>query len=97
MRQGGTVGVRGHRVAGAGSACRFRSTTPESSGEALNPLKVIHTPMDSSQAAIGRVIRRETDETWSQAPKRLARAEATRSGAPIRPMVGMIRGTRRVW
>ena len=69
--------------------------TVGSTGEGVNPLKVIQTPTESSQAASGTVRRNATGETWSITPKTVAMNAANSRGAPIRPTVGMIRGTRR--
>src|SRR4051794_13499816 len=46
---------------------------------------------------MGSVISIELEETWSLAPKRVAVEERTISGAPIRPPVGIHRGTSRDW
>jgi hypothetical protein len=58
-------------------------------------LKVIQRPTLSSQAAMGRVRKKEPVDTWSKMPKRLATNAANSRGAPTRPMVGMRRGTSR--
>src|SRR5438045_9440918 len=58
----------------------------------LKPLNAIQTPNENSQAAMGRVRKNEIVETWGQAPNRLAREQRISMGAPIRPIVGMIRG-----
>src|SRR5579859_7773026 len=58
----------------------------------LKPLNVIQTPKASSQAAIGRVAKKEIVDTWAQAPNSVPIDAASSIGAPIRPIVGMIRG-----
>lgn len=58
------------------------------------PLSVIQSPRESSQAAMGRASSAAWWEIWSKAPKTAAIAEPIRIGAPMRPIVGMMRGTR---
>src|SRR3954447_20024411 len=98
---------RGRRPPGCGAAFhggrgRERQAVTLSSeatvgrtGEGVKPLNVIQTPTENSQAAIGRVRKNATVETWSITPKTVAMNAANSRGAPIRPTVGMIRGTSR--
>jgi hypothetical protein len=58
-------------------------------------LNVIQRPIVSSQAPIGRVRKKDVAETCSMPPNTVATKAANSRGAPIRPTVGMIRGTRR--
>ena len=78
-------------VEGSGVVASLRAAT----AWAVNPLNVIQRPTVSSQAAMGRVRKKAVAETWSMTPKRHATKAANSSGAPIRPTVGMMRGTRR--
>jgi hypothetical protein len=61
----------------------------------LKPLTVSHTPRENSQIAMGNAQRAPAVDTWAQPPKIVAVADIRMIGAPMRPMVGMVRGTSR--
>src|SRR5579862_1469892 len=64
--------------------------------EGRKPLTAIQTPKVNSQAAIGKANSVAGPETCAQAPNSVASPDASSKGAPIRPIVGMTRGTSRV-
>src|SRR5262245_61852123 len=98
ITKGGSARAEPPRRGGVGS-CGDRQPsvgfTSDATASGRNPLNVIQTPTLSSHTAIGRVRRKATAETCSKAPNRVAMKAAKRRGAPIRPRVGMMRGTRR--
>ena len=69
------------------------STAPTSAFERWKPLNVSQTPRENSHVAIGRARTMAMPEICSQAPNSDAVDETRRIGAPMRPMVGMMRGT----
>ena len=50
-------------------------------------------PRDGSQRKIGRVATADRTETWLLMPNMVVVADMSSSGAPIRPRMGMMRGT----